>query len=232
MRHNEHGQPIGQELPGWSSRPFPAPVVLTGRNVVLEPLDVDRHAEALSDAFRDAPGSMWTYLPYGPFDREAMRDRLTRWAGSRDPTFFVIESPASQPLGWAALQRIDPRNGTIEVAHVCYSPALQRTIGATEAMWLMMRYAFEDLGYRRYEWKCDALNQASRAAAERLGFTFEGVFRNHMVYRGRNRDTAWYSITDDEWPAIDTALRAWLEPDNHEAGRQRKPLRTFRTIPG
>lgn len=200
-----------------------------GQRVVLEPLDVERHADGLYRAFEPASASMWTYLPYGPFDREDMRAQLDGWQGSADPMFFVItDAQSSDPLGWASFLRVDPTSGSIEVGHISYSPLLSRTTAATEAMWLMMRRVFDELGYRRYEWKCDALNAPSRAAAERLGFTFEGVFRNHTVYRGRNRDTAWFSITDEEWPPIDRALQAWLSPTNHHQGEQLRSLAEIR----
>ena len=203
---------------------------MTGDHVVLDPMDPALHADGLYETFRHAPDSMWTYLPYGPFERASMREQLGLWSGSTDPMFFVIvDVPTLHPLGWAAFLRIDPDNGTIEVGHISYSPVLARTTAATETMWLMMRRVFEELGYRRYEWKCDALNARSRAAAERLGFTFEGVFRNAVVYRGRNRDTAWYSMTDKEWPAADEALRAWLAPGNHVGAVQARSLKEIRS---
>lgn len=229
MRVNDYGQPIGQQVEAWSSRPFEPPGAIEGAFARLEPLDPAAHANGLYQAFLEAPDSMWTYLPYGPFDRAGLDDQLTRWAAGDDPSFHVIADPGSgKPLGWAAYLRMDEANGSVEVGHISYSPALVRTTAATEAMWLMMRHAFDALGYRRYEWKCDALNERSRTAAERLGFTFEGVFRNHMVYRGRNRDTAWFSITDVEWPGVDQALRGWLSPANHRNGVQIRPLASFR----
>lgn len=229
MTTNEHGQPIGPALPGWRPRPLPPKTSMVGAHVVVEPLEPDRHAEGLFEAYRTASDAMWTYMPYGPFDRSSLQTQLEQWAACDDPMFHVIADAASgRPLGLASYLRLAPTHGVIEVGNISYSPGLARTTGATEAMWLMMRRAFDELGYRRYEWKCDALNGPSRAAAERLGFVFEGVFRNHIVYRSRNRDTAWFSITDDEWPAIDRALQAWLSPANHADGRQVRSLRSIR----
>jgi RimJ/RimL family protein N-acetyltransferase len=178
----------------------------------------------------DTEGRMWTYLAYGPFPDEAS---YTAWIVDRetstDPLFFAyVEQAQRRPVGVGSYLRIDPPNGVIEVGHLAYSPLLQRTIAATEAMYLMMRHAFE-LGYRRYEWKCNAINLGSRRAAERLGFTFEGVFRQHMVYKGRNRDTAWYSIVDAEWPRVRSGFERWLAPGNFDAsGRQRRTLEACR----
>ena len=197
---------------------------------MLEPLDHGRHLDGLYEAYARDPGSMWTYMPYGPFDREKFDPWLYGSSKSRDPLFHaVVDIETNQPLGLASFLRIEPRHGVIEVGHISYSPLLMRTTGATEAMWLMMRRVFDELGYRRYEWKCDALNARSRAAAARLGFTYEGTFRNHMVSKGRNRDTTWFSITDDEWPDIDLAFTAWLHPSNFSDGRQHRSLREIRT---
>jgi RimJ/RimL family protein N-acetyltransferase len=177
---------------------------------------------------------MWTYLPYGPFasagDYHAWAARVCR---GDDPLCFAIVDPTTgAPLGVAAYLRIDPANGVIEVGHLAYAPALQRTAASTEAMYLLIAHVFA-LGYRRCEWKCDALNAPSRAAAQRFGFTLEGVFRQAVVIKGRNRDTAWYSIIDTEWPALRTAFERWLSPDNFdEAGRQRAPLSSFTGVRG
>jgi RimJ/RimL family protein N-acetyltransferase len=205
---------------------------MQGRYCRVEPLDPDRHAAALHEAnSRDREGRMWTYLFSGPF---ASFDEYRAWLdskrGSEDPLFFAfIDAASGRAVGLGSYLRIDPSNGTIEVGHLQFSPLMQRTAVATEAMYLMMRTAFE-LGYRRYEWKCDALNAGSRRAAERLGFTFEGIFRQAIVYKGRNRDTAWYSILDREWPALDAAFRAWLDPANFDAdGRQRRSLAALRS---
>jgi RimJ/RimL family protein N-acetyltransferase len=178
----------------------------------------------------DTGGRMWTYLPYGPFDSETdYREWMTAACFGGDPLFHALVDRASgRAAGLAAYMRIAPASGAIEVGHVCYSPRLQRARGATEAMFLLMRRAF-GLGYRRYEWKCDALNAPSRAAAERLGFTFEGIFRQATVYKERSRDTAWYAVIDSDWPALERAFDAWLDPANFdEAGRQRARLSDLR----
>lgn len=224
---NALGQPVGPPLPGWRSPPRPAHAVLEGRYGRLEPLDAERHAADLHAAYsRDADGRMWTYLFSGPF---ASAGEYRAWVetrqGSTDPLFFaVVDAASGRAAGVASYLRIDPASGVIEVGHLAFAPQLQRTRVATEAMYLMMKHAFE-LGYRRYEWKCDALNAPSRRAAERLGFTFEGVFRQAVVYKGRNRDTAWYSIIDGEWPGLEARFLAWLDPANFDdEGRQRRRL--------
>jgi RimJ/RimL family protein N-acetyltransferase len=226
-RVNSLGQPIGPELPGWRPPPRPARTALEGRFCRVEPLEVARHARDLHDANSlDPEGRMWTYLFSGPFaSLEEYRAWLEPRPASEDPLFFAFMDKARrQAVGTGAYLRIDPANGVMEVGHLAFSPLMQRTPVATEAMHLMMRHAFE-LGYRRYEWKCDALNAASRRAAERLGFTFEGIFRQAIVYKDRSRDTAWYSIIDREWPALDAAFREWLDPSNFDAdGRQRTSL--------
>jgi RimJ/RimL family protein N-acetyltransferase len=224
---NELGQPIGFPLPGWAPPPRPARTPLEGRYCRLEPLDPERHGAALFAANRlDTSHATYTYLPYGPFTE--LDDYLAwarRAAQSEDPLFFAIVDAASdQPTGIASYLRITPAGGCIEVGHLHFSPRLQRTAASTEAMYRMMARAFE-LGYRRYEWKCDALNAPSRAAALRLGFTFEGIFRQATVYKGRSRDTAWFSIIDREWPSLDAAYRQWLDPANFDGqGRQRARL--------
>jgi RimJ/RimL family protein N-acetyltransferase len=200
---------------------------MTGRSVVVEPLDPVRHGAALAEAFADdATGAGWTYLPYGPFESAAFGAWLEKVAAKPDPLFFAIRPTGGAAAGFAALQRIDPANGVVEVGNVHFAPPLSRCVAATEAMYLMMRHAFDDIGYRRYEWKCDSLNAKSRAAAERLGFRFEGIFRQAVVYKGRNRDTAWYAIVDGEWPALKARFERWLAPANFdENGRQRRRLR-------
>ena len=232
MNVNRFGQPIGVNVDGWTARPMPPATPMIGRWCRVEPLDIDRHAAELHDANRDdVDGRNWTYLGSEPFDGvDAYRAWLTKMSAAGDPMFHAIVDTASgKAIGLASFLRIDPANGVIEVGHINYSPRLQRTIAATEAMALMMRRVFDELGYRRYEWKCDLLNAPSRAAAERLGFTFEGVFRQALVYKGRNRDTAWYSIVDREWPALRDAFDAWLAPSNFDdAGAQRKSLGAFR----
>jgi RimJ/RimL family protein N-acetyltransferase len=219
-------QPIGFPVPHWSPRPFPPSVPMIGRFVTLEPLDPARHAAALFNAFaQDTAGHDWTYLSYGPFaDLPTFTHFLTTYQSPDDPQFFTLITPDG-PRGIAAYLRAAPAAGSIEVGHIHYAPQLQRTAAATEAMYLMMKTIF-DLGYRRYEWKCDALNAPSRRAAERLGFTFEGIFRQHVIYKARNRDTAWFSILDTEWPTIRAAFEHWLAPVNfHPNGHQRSPLK-------
>lgn len=231
QRVNSFGQPIGPELPGWRPPPRPARAVLEGRFCRVEPLDVARHAHQLHSANSlDPEGRMWTYLFSGPFaSLEEYRAWLEPRPASDDPLFLAfVDVQRAQAVGTGAFMRIDPANGVMEVGHLAFSPLMQRTPVATEAMYLMMRNAFE-LGYRRYEWKCDALNAGSRRAAERLGFAFEGIFRQAIVYKGRSRDTAWFSIIDREWPALDAAFRTWLDPGNFDAeGRQRNSLATLR----
>ena len=218
---------VGRPLPDWTPRERPGRDVLSGRYCRLEPLEAERHASALFDAFaRDTSGEGWTYLPYGPFaDSSDWGAWVETMSEGDDPLFFAILDPDGTAIGVASYLRIDAQVGSIEVGHIHYSPLLQRTRAATEAMYLMAWRVFDELGYRRYEWKCDDLNAPSRRAAERLGFTYEGTFRQHRIYKGRNRDTAWYSIIDSEWPAVREALEAWLEPSNFdEQGTQRARL--------
>lgn len=226
-------EPLGAPVLGWTPPAMPPRELMEGRLCRLEPLDVALHAESLYAANTlDREGRMWTYLPYGPFDSLASYGEWVReMSGKNDPLFFaIVERESGRAVGVASYLRIDPEKGSIEVGHLAYSPLLQRTAAATEAMYLMMEQAFS-LGYRRYEWKCDALNAASRAAAERLGFTFEGVFRQAAVVKGRNRDTAWYSVVDKEWRMVGGALRQWLEPGNFDgAGRQRVGLQEMREV--
>jgi RimJ/RimL family protein N-acetyltransferase len=222
-------------VPHWTARPGPGAPTLTGSFCRLERLDADRHAAELFSADRlDISGASWTYLPYGPFaDLESYRRWVHEAAVTEDPRFYAvidtddrsIEQTGGRAAGVLSLLRVQPEAGSIEVGHIHYSPLLQRRRGATEAQFLLMRYAFDDLGYRRYEWKCDALNAPSRAAAERLGFRYEGTFRQAQVVKGRNRDTAWFSILDHEWPHVAAAGRAWLAAENFDdRGRQRAPL--------
>jgi RimJ/RimL family protein N-acetyltransferase len=231
QRTNTFGQPIGKALPGWQPPPRPGRSVLEGRFCRVEPLDVARHARQLYDANSlDPEGRMWTYLFSGPF---ASFDEYRAWLeprpASEDPLFFAfIDKGCKQAVGLGSYLRIEPAQGSVEVGHLQFSPLMQRTPVATEAMYLMMKHAFE-LGYRRYEWKCDSLNAGSRRAAARLGFTFEGIFRQAIVYKGRNRDTAWFSVLDSEWPALDAAFQAWLDPGNFDTdGRQRRSLAALR----
>src|SRR5947209_270113 len=219
--------PIGPEVVPRPAR-RPDRVTLDGRYVDVVPLDPAVHGDAL---FRGTTGLgndvLWAYMFDGPFhDRRSFDAALERKATSDDPLFFaVVDRHSQQAVGLAALMRIEPTHRVVEVGSIVYTRALQRTRGGTEAMYLMARYVFEDLEYRRYEWKCNALNAASRAAALRLGFTFEGVFRQHMIAKGRSRDTAWYAMLDLEWPARKRELERWLSPDNFDAhGRQKTRL--------
>ncbi len=200
---------------------------MTGRFCRLEALDAAAHVQALHAANQlDTAGKMWTYLPYGPFaDFASYRTWLESMSQGTDPLFYtIINLQGGQPAGLAAYLRITPGSGTIEIGHLNYSPLLQQTPAATEAMYLMMAHAFS-LGYRRYEWKCDSLNAPSRAAALRLGFKFEGIFRQATIVKGRTRDTSWYSIIDTEWPALRELFERWLHPDNFDSqGRQRQRL--------
>lgn len=225
--YNFLGQRIGLSVPGWRPPPWPPHNTLAGRFCRIEPLDAERHAADLYAAnLLDRSGRQWTYLPYGPFNTEADYIAwLTEVAAGKDPQFYaIIDQNTAQAVGVASYLRINPDSGSIEVGHLIFSPRLQRTPAATEAMVLMMAHAF-DLGYRRYEWKCDALNGPSRAAAQRLGLSFEGVFRQATVYKGRSRDTAWFAAIDSEWPALKAAFNQWLAEDNFDAqGRQRQRL--------
>jgi RimJ/RimL family protein N-acetyltransferase len=229
---NEFGQPVGLPLGGWAPPDFPPAHALRGRTVELVPLDPGSQAAELFDAFTEAPDSLWTYMAFGPFDGvEDLETTLESLVANDDwlPYAIVVDGLA---LGFASYLRIQPRDGVIEIGSITFSPAIQRTTAATEAIYLMIRNAF-DLGYRRCEWKCDDLNEPSRLAADRLGFTYEGTFRQATHYKGRNRDTAWYAITDREWPAHDEAFQQWLAPGNFDGdGRQRKTLREIRESHG
>lgn len=226
-RKNEWGQPIGPALEGWTPPAHPPRQTLEGRFCTVVPLDVTAHAEALFRTLAsDGPHPRWTYLPYGHFgDRRAFDAWLGDCARATDPLFFaIVERTTNCAAGLASYLRIAPEAGSIEVGHLNYSDTLRRRPAATEAMYLMMKNAFA-LGYRRYEWKCDALNEPSRSAAQRLGFTHEGVFRNATVYKQRSRDTAWYAITRDDFPPLERAFAEWLDPSNFDAGgAQRRRL--------
>lgn len=216
---------FGAPMTGWIAPVRPGPAVIEGRLVRLERLDPARHAEALHRANAE-DDRIWDYLPYGPFAALAdYRDWAARMAAGQDPVFYAIVARATGLAGGvASFLRIDPPAGSIEVGHINLAPVLQQGVAATEAMVLMMRWAF-DAGYRRYEWKCDALNLASRRAAARLGFSYEGTFRQATIVKGRNRDTAWFAVIDKDWPALQEAQNLWLDPANFDAaGRQRRSL--------
>lgn len=228
--HNEYGQPIGEPVTGWTTAPEPHAETLAGRYCVLQRLDPHRHADDLYAAYAAAPDDRdWTYLLRGPFHSpQPYRAWVEEAARGSDPRHYaVVDGATGRALGTLSLMRQDRANGVIEVGDIAFSRALQRTPASTEAQFLLMRHVFDELGYRRYEWKCDSLNAPSRRAAERLGFTYEGTFGQAVVYKGRNRDTAWFSVLDRDWPRIRAAFEAWLDPRNFTAdGGQLEALRT------
>ena len=220
------------EALNWTPARVPIPGVLAGTTVRLESVNPGAHAHALSVAARDSRDpALWDYMSVGPFaDDAAFRSWLETAAASRDPLFFtVIDQATGRPEGMVSYLRITPAHGVIEIGSIWFGPTLQRTRQATEAIYLLARHVFEDLGYRRLEWKCDARNERSRRAAERFGFQYEGVFAQHMVIKGRNRDTAWFAMLDRDWPAIGAAFATWLRPENFDpAGRQLRSLAAIR----
>jgi RimJ/RimL family protein N-acetyltransferase len=211
-----------------SPAPRPQPTVLTGRVVTLRPFDLSSQAETLYRATHGPErDDLWRYMNEGPFPSLASFEAaFEKKQSSTDPFFFaIVENATGLPIGQASYLRIEPAHRVIEVGNIVFTPALQRSCGATEAMYLMARHVFDDLGYRRYEWKCNALNQPSRRAALRLGFSFEGIFRQHTIVKGRNRDTAWFSMLDLEWPKRRASFEQWLAPSNFDpAGRQKLSL--------
>jgi RimJ/RimL family protein N-acetyltransferase len=220
--------PLGEKL-DWTPVERPARAPLRGSHVLVRPVDAASDARPLF-AVSHRPGgdpAIWTYLPDGPYESPEQLGEMLVWAEtSRDPLYFtLVRLSDERPLGLASYLRIAPEFGTIEIGHIWFGVSLQRTTAATEAIYLLARHVFDDLGYRRLEWKCNALNAASRRAAERFGFSFEGVFRNHQVIKGRNRDTAWYAIVEEEWPAIRSGFEAWLAPENFDSdGVQKRSL--------
>lgn len=231
MEPRKSETPVGEMVNASPAR-RPVRTVLAGRFVDLVPLDAEVHGDALWAETRGSDkDSVWAYLFDGPFgDRESFDAHLKKKAASEDPLFFaVVDKRTGLATGHVSLMRMEPAHRVIEVGNILYAPVMQRTAGATEAMYLIARHVFEDLGYRRHEWKCNALNEPSRRAAVRLGFQFEGVFRQHLIVKNRNRDTAWYSMLDGEWPACKAAFERWLDPLNFdEQGRQRTSLAAFR----
>ncbi|MBV9464511.1 MAG: GNAT family N-acetyltransferase [Solirubrobacterales bacterium] len=225
---------LGDEIE-WHPAARPGREALEGSHVLLRPLDAAADAESLFEESHPplADPEVWTYLPDGPYrDAVEMRGALERSARSEDPLFYaLVPRAAEHPAGVASYLRITPEHGVIEIGHIWFGASLRRTTAATEAIYLLAAHAFDRLGYRRLEWKCNALNEASRRAADRFGFRFEGTFRHHQVVKGRNRDTAWYAIVDDEWPSIRDAFRTWLDPANFEAdGAQRRGLAELITL--
>jgi RimJ/RimL family protein N-acetyltransferase len=228
MADGVHSRTLGEKV-DWGPVALPERKATRGRFVVVRPVDAEAdapHLYAVSHAPTGDP-EIWWYLPDGPYESpEALREQLAVAQTLEDPLYFTLARlPEGRPEGVATYLRISPEHGTIEIGHIWFGQPLQRTAAATEAIYLLLRHAFDDLGYRRMEWKCNALNQASRRAAGRFGFRFEGVFRQHMVVKGRNRDTAWYAITDRDWPPIRAGFQAWLAEENFDhAGGQRRSL--------
>lgn len=216
-----------EDLSHYQTPPIPSQLTLTGQNVILQPLSVTEHANALYDAFcADKENKVWDYLPYGPFAHFADYENwLTTIVNQPDPYFLaIIDKQSNQALGVASYLRIKPESGAIEVGHINYSPCLQNTTIATETMFLMMQWAFNN-GYRRYEWKCNAANLKSRRAAQRLGFSYEGIFRQATIVKGKNRDTAWFAIIDKEWTQLKHCFQQYLAADNFDSeGRQKTSL--------
>jgi RimJ/RimL family protein N-acetyltransferase len=222
--------PESQDPSQWKPAALPSPQTIQGRHVSLIPLNAERHT---ADLWRAVQGhdEVWDYLGDGPYASEAELRRAIeqKQVGTAAVFLAIVPKTSGKPEGYASYMRMDPANGVIEVGNILMTPPLQRTTAATEAMYLMARHIFDDLGYRRYEWKCNANNAPSRRAALRYGFTFEGIFRQHMIVKGRNRDTAWFSMLDSEWPGHKAAFESWLNPANFdEHGRQRKSLAQLR----
>jgi RimJ/RimL family protein N-acetyltransferase len=229
---NAYGQPVGAPLPDWQARAWPSYETFSGDYCRLEPLSAERHGRELYAAYAQAPdGRDWTYMFAEPFaDEAAYLAYAHQLENGRDPMHFaVIDRVSNRAVGSLALMRIDATHGSVEVGHVAFSPLLKQTRMATEAHYLLMRYACEKLGYRRYEWKCDSCNQPSRKAALRLGFKLEGTFRQAIVYKNRSRDTCWFSIIDSEWPQVKLGFERWLAAENFTAeGTQRERLEAMR----
>ena len=231
MRINELGQPIGDALPDFQPGDLPNLERIEGQYVIIERLSKDKHGADLYEVYcPDSPADMWTYLFQNPAQNQAeWSQKLDQMLAAQDRFHYaIVDKESGKALGTFALMRIDRNNRVIEVGAVTYSPKLKRTRLAAEAQYLLARYVFEGLEYRRYEWKCDSLNQPSRRAAERLGFIYEGRFRQAVVYKGRNRDTDWLSMIDKDWPAVKSRLEKWLSPDNFDKkGQQIKALSDF-----
>lgn len=228
LEKNEINQTLGNPVDSWQSRPVPPQQTMTGIFCLLEPLSIKQHAEKLFDALCvHTPKESWAYLPYGPFTSfQEFKHWLNATLAEKDTQLYaILDNKSKQPLGICGYLRINPEHGSIEVGHLHYSTRLKRTPATTEAMYLMMNHALEDLKYRRYEWKCNSLNTPSCEAAKRLGFKFEGTFRQCNVFKGYNRDTAWFSIIDSEWPTLREKFKKWLNPGNFDnTGKQRVKL--------
>ncbi|KAJ9622101.1 uncharacterized protein PV06_05823 [Exophiala oligosperma] len=228
-------QNIGPAVSSLTPASQPSRVKITGKTVTLEPLAPSHAIDLWPEIQDENTGHIWTYMSDGPYrSLEDFQKAVTTKSESKDLVFSAIVNIRTQkPVGWACYMRIDPNNRVVEVGNILFSPSLQRTKAATEAMYLMMKHAFEDLGYRRYEWKCDNHNGPSKRAALRFGFTFEGVFRQHMIYKGRSRDTAWFSMVDTDWPMIKSAFEKWLDDSNFDHdGKQLCRLEDLReTVP-
>lgn len=234
VRQNSLGQPIGFAVENWQACPSPQRSFIEGQRCRIEAYNPEQHNQALYDAFvKDENFANWTYLPYGPFDDFESFDAWARKTCQDDDPLFhsIIDLESERAVGLASYLRITPAYGVIEVGHIHFSPLIQRTTLATEAMFLMMKRVFDELGYRRYEWKCDALNAPSCKAAKRLGFSYEGTFRQAIMYKGRNRDTAWFAMIDEDWRQIKQAFEQWLSASNFdEQGHQRQSLNSFMQV--
>lgn len=227
--NNEFGQPVGDAVPDWKPRSPPRPVILTGRTCRLEPLNIFKHAYDLFASFNH-DDSLWTYMPFGPFEnaKEFQQFLETQLKGS-DQYYVIIDPRTDKPVGMIALKRADLTNGVIEAGRAVFSPLLKQSILSTEAHYLLMSYVFDQLGYRRYEWTANKLNEPARKAVTRVGFIQEAIFRNFWVVRGHNVDKAWFSIIDDEWPILKKAFQTWLAPENFDKqGRQLRKLEDIR----
>lgn len=229
MPTNRWNQPVGPTVDGWLGCPPPTRTSLQGRHVQLEPLSSKAHSEALFSAFDDPDDApAWTYMGYGPFTAAHQLREWAQWAESGDDPLFFAWMVDDRAVGFASLMRAVPAHGSIEIGHVALAPRLRRTRAATEGFFLLMAHCFDTLGYRRLEWKCDALNAPSRVAADRLGFTYEGTFQAHLVIKGRRRDTAWFAMTDETWPVVRAGFVRWLSDDNFVDGQQLLGLRACR----
>lgn len=221
---NQFGQLLGTLVENWSPRQKLAKTIMQGRYCVLEPIEINKHAVKLFNVLAiDNQGESWTYLPYGPFDTfNEFKDWLAITMSDNDTLLYaILDAKTQEPTGISGYLRMNPEHGVIEIGHLHFSALLKRTSLATETIYLMLRHAFDEQGYRRCEWKCNNLNEPSRQAAERFGFTFEGIFRQNYVFKNRNRDTAWFSIIDSEWPALKEKFEKWLHPNNFcAAGKQ------------